>query len=429
MKRFYKIAMSLWLAALGLYSCSSEDSPAEGPEMPSDTLWYEVTNMSEFTAEEFVDSLCQVEEAAAEHMGMVTQMIPKGTTVTIIDYLYESSDGQGGKARLSAQLLVPETKGRVRNESLIIDNRATQIADADVPTNQLNVGAVLCLSGAPVVTADLLGYGASVHLPISYNCYHTAGVNTVDAAVVAQQMLHSKWLGLGLKTRTLPVYNEGYSQGGYDALAVQRYLETEASRSVVAQLPLKKTKCGAGAYDQRAFLEAVMKWEDYAYSPYIVTSVISFMNYHRELFPDDFTIESILNEKVRNSQLVERINSKLYGDRAIKDYVLEILDGDISMSNLFDEDLINPNGKLHKICMEVAGHETIMDGWKPKAPVDFFHAKNDDCVPVECMYAAREAFKDCHNVTFEEYDAPAVPSLHSLSYVRFITGILLQGWE
>lgn len=429
MKRLSKIAFGLWLATLGLYSCSSEDTPTDGPDVPSDSIWYEVTNISELTAAEFVDSLCNVESAAGEHMGLITKLVPKGTSVKIVDYIYQSSDGLGGKTRLSAQLLVPTTNGEVRNESLIIDNRATQIADADVPTNKLNIGAVLCLSGAPVVTADLLGYGASVHLPISYNCYHTAGVNTVDAAVVAQQMLHSKWLGLNLQADPLPVYNEGYSQGGYDALAVQRYLETEASKSVAAQLPLQKTKCGAGAYDQRAFLEAVMKWDDYAYSPYIVTSVISFMNYHRELFPDDFTIESILNEKVRNSELVERINSKLYGDRAIKDYVLEILDGDISMSNLFDEDLINPNGRLHKICLEVAGHETIMEGWKPKAPVDFFHAKNDDCVPVECMYAAREAFKGCTNVTFEEYDAPAVSGLHSLSYVRFITSIILQGWE
>lgn len=429
MKKYLGLAACALMMSACFSSCSSDEASDNGTEVVTgDTVWYEVKKVTEFAATEFMDSLCTVEPEAKNHIGMLATFIPKDLRMKVVDYLYESSNGLGGVEKLSGQLIVPTRSGQVTNESLIIDNRATQIADADVPTNQLNIGSVLCLTGAPVVTADLLGYGATVNTPISYNCRHTAAVNTVDAAVVAQQMLHSKWMGLKLSKKALPVYSEGYSQGGYDALAVMRYLETEAEKSVKEQLPLVKTKCGAGAYDQRVFFVTVMKWNDYAYSPYIVTSFISFMNYHKDLFPQDFKVEDVLNEKVRNSELIRRINSKQYADQAIKDYVVDLLDGDVSMSNIFVEDLINPNGTLHNLCLKVAEYESVLDGWKPAGAVDFFHAKNDDCVPVECMYAAQEAFKGCKNVTFEEYDAPAEPGLHSKSYVRFITNILLGGW-
>lgn len=430
MKKIYGWIAVLMMACTCLSSCDNGDTPGDDPnEEKSDSLWYDITHVKTFTMTEFVDSLCSVEEAAREHMGLLTAIVPKDIQITVYDYLYESNNGHGQTARLSAQLLVPTRGGVVTKEMLIIDNHATQVSDADVPTNKLNIGAVLALTGSPVVTADLLGYGSTVNLPISYNCHHTAAVNTVDAALVAQQMLQSKWMRLNLTTNPLPVYNEGYSQGGYDALAVHRYLETEASSQVRKQLPLMKTKCGAGAYDQRAFLEAVLKWDNYSYSPYIATSILSFLNYHGDLFPEGFSINDVLSEKIRSSELVQRIQSKKYSDREIKDYVRQVLDDDISISNLFVEDFINPDGKLHGICLKVAEHESLLTGWKPQGYIDFFHATNDDCVPVECMYAAREAFKDCPHVTFEESPAPAVNGLHSLSYVKFITGIIFSGWE
>lgn len=428
MNYFLRITLSLLTASMILYSCSSEEVKGGEEPVQADTIKYELKHVSDLSTQEYVDSMCSVEPMVKDYIGFVKSLLSENLRLKIIDYIYESSDGKGGKTKLSAQLIVPTIDGRVTKEYLILDNRATQMADRDVPTNKLFIGSVLALTGSPVVTADLLGYGTSISLPFSYICRHTAAVNTVDAALVAQQMLHSKWLGLNLNNKVLPLLSEGYSQGGYDALAVQRYLETEASKEVRDQLPLKKTRCGAGAYNPRDFLKEVLTWEDYRYSPYIVACIIGYINYHPELFPKGFTINDVLSEKLRKSDLVAMINSRQYDNEEIKGYVADYLGGDVRVSDILSEDLINPETELHKSCLKAAEYDGLLQGWNPIGPIDFFHARNDDCVPVQCTYAAEEAFRGCDNLTFQYLDTPAVPGLHSMSYITFITNILIYGW-
>lgn len=427
MKKLTELWLLMIMACFAT-SCSQEDidDPEPSPTPVPDSLWYEVTSMSTFTAKEFADSLCTIQPEAAKYMPMITMLLPKELELTVVDFLYDSKNGYGMAVKMSGQLIVPVNNGK-EIQNLVIDNHATQTADADVPTNRLNIGSVLALKGDAVVTSDLLGYGATVNLPISYNCRHTAAINTVDAALVAQEILHSEWMNLPVGEEPLAVYNEGYSQGGYDALAVHRYLEVEASDKVREQLPLVKSRCGAGAYDQKVFLETVLSWDSYDYSPYIVAGFLSFMNYHPEVLPKDFDVNSILTPQMQGIGIVDMLKSKQYNDSQTTSYVRMSLGGDVSISNLFEEDFINPNGYLHKVCTAAAEHENLLRGWKPTKPIHFFNAKNDDCVPVECMYAAKEAFGDCSNVTFEELNTPSKSGLHSLSYVDFIIGVLIKG--
>lgn len=402
-----------------------------------DTLWYEVTNVSKFSLDEFSDSLAKAQPGLASSVamvkGMLTQQLgPNAAALSVLNVTYNyKSKGHGGKETvLSGMLTIPSIQGILLKQKLIVDNRGTQTANADAPTNHWNSGIIMALTGVPVVAADLIGYGTSVAEPLNYCCYHMAGKNIADAVMVAQQMMHSKWVNLVVLNESLPIYNVGYSQGGYDAMALQRYIEKDATKAEKELLPLKKTYCGAGPYTLQTMMDVTEALPVYTYTPFLLSGIMSTMNYHPELYPAGSTIKDVIHPNVAGCGLIEMLETKAQNSTIAIGLYTQAVGGYGPISKCFIPDVLDHSNAWYNTIHKALENEDLTADWKPEAPVWMYHATNDDCVPVQCSRNAKAAFQDCQNVTYvEDPTIPATFGAHSMAGSNFVLSVLQMGWE
>lgn len=402
-----------------------------------DTLWYEVTNVSKFSLDEFSDSLAKAQPGLAASVPMVKGMLAAkmGESVSQLSFLnitynYKSKGHNGKTATLSSMVTIPSVQGILLKQKLIVDNRGTLTSNAEAPTLNWSTGTIMAMTGVPVVSPDLLSYGASYSEPLNYCCYHMAGKNIADAVMVAQQMLHSKWVNLVALNESLPIYNVGYSQGGYDAMALQRYIEKDATQKEKALLPLKKTYSGAGPYTLQTMMDVVEMMPVYMYTPFLISGVMSTMNYHSDLYPAGTSINDVVTEAVANSDVLNLLATKAENSASIIGKYTLAVGGYKPMSAAFIPDVMDHSGAWHNIIHKALENEDITVDWKPEAPVWMYHATNDDCVPVQCSRNAAAAFKDCRNVVYaEDPTMNAGFGVHATAGSTFVMAVLQMDWE
>lgn len=102
------------------------------------------------------------------------------------------------------------------------------------------------------------------------------------------------------------------------------------------------------------------------------------------------------------------------------------LGNDFSLANAFDARLLDKSGEIYKSLYAASADDGLLDGWQPKIRIKFFHATNDDCVPVECTRKAQDAFAGNNNVRFEYDDTPAQQFLHSAMQVKFYQNVIKE---
>lgn len=402
-----------------------------------DTLWYEVTNVTKFSLDQFSDSIVKAQPSLASSVAMVKGMLTQqlganaaALSVLNVTYNYKSC-GQGGKTTvLSGMLTIPSIQGILLKQKLIVDNRGTQTANADAPTLHWNSGIIMALTGVPVFAPDMIGYGVSVAEPLNYCCYHMAGKNIADGTMVAQQMLHSKWINHVVLPEALPIYNVGYSQGGYDAMALQRYIEKDATAEEKALLPLKKTYCGAGPYVLQKMMDVTEQLPVYTYTPFLLSGIMSTMNYHPECYAEGTTINDIVVPAVAQCGLLQWLEAKAQNSANCIGLYTQAVGGYGPISKCFIPAVLDHNEAWYTTIHKALENEDMTADWKPEAPIWMYHATNDDCVPVQCSQAAAAAFANCPNVTYvEDPSFPAGFGVHGSAGATFVQAVLGMGWE
>lgn len=426
-------------------ACTSEDIPGGGEDKPEtpDSIWYNITSVTTLGRNEYANKL--IEEAVPASARTYAQLflpnllvsIPKDATFSIYNFDYKSKIGEE-TITMSGQLIVPLHNGTLHRKGLVVDNRFTVLKNDEVPTKKLNIGASLVLSGMPVVTCDMLGYGSSVDKPLSYYCHHVSSRCTVDAAMAAVCIMKSDWMNLGFdKDAAVSVYNEGYSQGGYGALSLLRYMEKEATDQEKAALSIKKTACGASAYDPRVYIKSIFEAPAYPYYAYMAAGLASFATFHPECFDKGFNPNDLFTEKAKSAKLLEAVASKQYNT----DDVCKLLAATLGTltpapGDVFIPEVLNPETPIYKSIMAAAALEDLTKDWRPSTPLYFFHATNDEAVPVACTLAAQQVLGTGANNNIE-YDVKEVTKIldiitvsgipgHMLGYFNFILGTTLK---
>lgn len=418
---FLKLNLMVVLCCLACISCDKKYDP-EPPE-PEPVSWM-VARQATLTKAQFLDSLCSANPSIADVAKAVAAKIPDAMKYKVVSFYY--ADILNGEASAqSASLVFPESDARIP-ASIILANRATQLSNSDVPSNKLNMENVLAFF-TPVVMADLPGYGISSD-KLSYCCKHTAVSSTLSALIAAMEMLHTEEVNpyAAKVPAKLSTINVGYSQGGYDALAFHRYMEVEAPQVVKDMVDLYNTNCGAGPYELTKMLDVVFSRESYGYPQYVLTAFMSLMNWHPQKFTVPFTPDYLITDKLRNIQLVNRINGKKEDNTTLMREVAYALGNDFSLANAFDARLLDKSGEIYKSLYAASADDGLLDGWQPKIRIKFFHATNDDCVPVECTRKAQEVFDGNKNVRFEYDDTPAQQFLHSAMQVKFYQNVIKE---
>jgi len=416
-----------------LSACSPEDDDLSDiiPEEETssiDSVWYNVTSHVSYNPTEYFQYLLKSypelsqSETVTTGFNLIMSQLPEGMTFESYSYTYKSIDEKGAEAEVSAALIVPVCANNLLAHELVLDNRFTTTDEKSMPSKAAVLGHALAFKGNPVVVSDLLGFCASNSHPVNYCCPHVSARNSVDAVKAAQFMLSSQLCGKLIK-EPMPIYNVGYSQGGYDALAVERYMEKDATDNDKKYVSIIKTYCGAGPYDLAVFHKAVNQMPAYMYSPFIVMSQMSMIAYHSELV-DGLTVDELLTDECKALGIQEKINSRSIPNNELISTAVAANGTDIK--KYFKAEYLDTEGALYKKIQPAVEAESLIKDWKPTGKIAFFHGKNDDCVPSACTMAAEEAFKGLDNVTFTYDESEGKVGLHSDLTATFYIGLLTK---
>lgn len=363
---------------------------------------YTIVRTTDYSLQDFVAFFDANHPRLQPALGEIASNLSSSTTITEVVYEYSSLDECQQPITMSALMLIPYLNGLFSAQRLWLENRATQSANKSVPTQQWNIGEAHVLTNNILVSPDLMSFGASLSKPICYCHRDLAARNSVDAVVAAQAILIEH---LHLVEQPLPVFNSGHSQGGFDALAVHRYMETLASDEEKQLFPLVRTFCADGPYmpDVQTVITAAQ--EKYLYGAYMVLSAMSHLHYHHEFFSEDIDINDFLTDKAKELKIADTIATKEFANKDLVKMVVGALG--MRTSALFLPEVYQPGGRIYEMMMRCSVAERLADGWLPAKPIYFYHAHFDECVPVECMLAVQKVWGILPNVTFEDDMTPA----------------------
>lgn len=289
----------------------------------------------------------------------------------VIHYLSASADGTT-KDTVSGIISIPN--GEIL--TAILDCHHTVASNQEIPSVQgETASAALLRQLVCIIAPDYYGYGVTADKPHNYLCHEQNAKNAIDLALVARHIFDS----LDVNFDYDALFNFGYSQGGAVALAVHK--EIEANQELAEYLKFEKSYCGDGPYDVPATLEYIFNLEKIP-MPVILPLVIKgFLVGYPQYFAIGREFSDFFNDNLVSAGLESWIDCKNYTTDEISAKMLEVTNGDSSLTAFVNSDLLNPNSILRKEIESVAQATTVLTGWKATLPIRFFHAKNDEVVP------------------------------------------------
>jgi pimeloyl-ACP methyl ester carboxylesterase len=262
---------------------------------------------------------------------------------------------------------------------IISYQHGTTFYDKETPSNDFvatTPPSIIASMGYIVVTADYMGYGASLGKKHPYLQSDPSALAVADFLTAAKQ-----WLAEQRINTNGQLFLTGYSEGGYVTLAAQRALQATST-------PITATVAGAGPYDLRKTL-------DILFSSSNVAAAIS---------------DSISNSLGLKSQDTSATVSAKYPgklDEAIVDLVMGILipkGADITFDKKFLMDYMADD-------YATMSYNSVYD-WQATSPVRLTQGRDDETVPFENSTLALDAMRAHGTKDIELVECMAVPSNH-----------------
>lgn len=296
-------------------------------------------------------------------------------TSIVVEYTSVAADNTSAQ-RVSGVITIPN--GPIMG--IMIDNHYTMTSNDEVPsvigTTSAGhfLGSLYC-----IVAADYVGYGKSADLLHPYLCHKVCARNSIDLALIAQDILQKR----GVNTDKLELYNMGYSQGGAVAMAVHR--EMEKDMALASRLHFTASWCGDGPYDIVATLKDYYSHPDYVSYPVGAALLIEgFMAGAPASIKGNLKFADFFTDKMIKAGLEDWINSKKYESVEINEMMKKLADGEeLTMSDIFSPEMATEDGKLAQLYFKFAQLDELYKGWTPSLyPIKLIHMQCDDVVPV-----------------------------------------------
>jgi pimeloyl-ACP methyl ester carboxylesterase len=224
-----------------LYSCSDGGGVNTGSCLISDTITSN-SMYGEYVSIEKQYSLSKeyVTNSISESSAALGAAITSGVHIYKISYNSKQTSTDSVTTQSSGLLIVPYTACTDSENTApwVVLNHGTIVDDASAPTNNLREGLFEGGLGFIVVVPDYIGFGDSYNSDPSVRIhpYIIADSYAVDGFAImkaASQILNANDITPG------NLYLKGYSEGGYAALSLQRYLETsgQSDFTITASAP------------------------------------------------------------------------------------------------------------------------------------------------------------------------------------------------
>lgn len=337
---------------------------------------------------------------------------------------YSSVDAKNRPIQLSVKLYYKDGE----DIKFVCLNNHPTITHADgAPTGkdpQMDAIKYMVSENALVICPDYAGFGATSQTVLHpYMCSTLTARNILDAYKAAV-----KWMKEQTYTKSRKEYNYkfdanyytinvGYSQGGTNTLAFQRYLETEATVADRKLVNLAGSVCGAGVYDQQMIFDTYANMAKLDYPILMLYVLQGQLEAFGETIMSNLTLEECFTPefwaycqkgfltKLREQKTnVDDLNAQLKKD------------GFGTFYSIMNAAYADHSSKLYRTIKKTFEESNLLaEGWTPIAPIIFYHDKagNDIVVPYAQTTAAMARFDGhCSYVDAIEdygYDVTFVP--------------------
>jgi hypothetical protein len=289
--------------------------------------------------------------------------------VDIYDITYKSCWHDSSCILASGLVFVP--RGVDKPMAEVVYHHGTRVEKG----RRKNIGGedYLCLGlavdGYLVLQPDYigLGYGDKFHL---YQQYKSLGQASVDMIYAVRELKDSLQFSLNEQ-----LFLTGYSEGGYAALATNKYIQES-----YPDLKVTATAGNSGAYDMAGVQSEVMfrKYSRGHYLPYLLRGLNEV--YH--IVPD---INSVY--KSPYDTLVEQVFDGKHTFKEIDAYMPDV-PKDMLRDTFVNLYVNNPDFLLHK-----ALKDNSLCHWKPENPVQLCYCNSDEQVMYQNSIVARDGMK------------------------------------
>lgn len=288
--------------------------------------------------------------------------IPDGNLV--IDMItYRTKNARGKEISVSSMVAYPE-KGAFRGSILALHGTITNNSWAPTSGQSFDIEPIFGLLGYAVVMPDYIGYGASSAEIHPYMHSQLTASASIDAYLAAQEYLQTLKRSLAGEVILM-----GYSQGAAAAIATQKLAEQEYSD----EFTIKKVYAGSGPYDliatQKQFIAI-----DKSSMPVTLALTVLGLNDGDNL---DLNLDNILRGPILNNYS-DWILSKKYTASEIMKFMGSNKTSDFMHPDWYKE---NGNQDINKLYASFAKN-SLIDGWRPKAPILLMHGSDDTAVPI-----------------------------------------------
>lgn len=268
---------------------------------------------------------------------------------------------KGISVTASGAITIPIGKS---NPSIIVLHHGTMFHDTDTPstlTRESSWGMEFSASNGYIgFFPDYIGYGTTANILHPYHLYRPAVDASIDMIIAGMEFLKTNHITFNDNG----VFIGGFSEGGYDAFAVQREIESHPE----LKIKIKASAPGAGAYNVDYQFSITTDRDVYPGPGYMALALSAYNEYYlhwplTRFFLPDYAekIPDLISGKYEEAYVHAQLPKKLSG----------FINPDFLKSYKTDSE--NPFTHYLK--------ENVLTDFAVATPTRFIHGKDDPVVP------------------------------------------------
>ncbi len=302
--------------------------------------------------------------------------------------------------------------------------------DDDAPSKSFSTqsSSILMSDEDLVIAPDLIGFGAtkdSVHLYLNHDL---TAINSIDALRAGIDMFNKHKRDNTKLEDDWGLYVTGVSQGGASALAVHKYLDTHPSEA--EKYHFRASLCCSGPYSPSATIGHYIDSNKGLEYPFVIPMTLkSMMASYPDLLGNKYSESDFYTDAYNakaKSDVDKMFRQKNVSNADISNKIAEKLGlsvDNVKISDIFNEDALNPDSQLNKDMMTALKMNDITSGWTPKHKMYLVHGMDDQVVPFMNSLKAKINFGDDKCFLL----APGFTDGHESACMGFMSQVALTG--
>lgn len=370
-------------------------------------------------------------QAAEDSLERVNGANGIAISFVIQEFQYESKDEYGNPIWLSGKAVWGKYWfggwHYANPENLYLYEHYTILTDAECPSKS-SFKMELISVGPNVLTIlpDYIGYGKTRNKVHPYLNHEVCAINSIDA-MEAGYKLFMQCTDKNTKMKdNWKMYVLGCSQGGGNALAVHKYLDTHLD--MANKWHFAYSYCSSGPYSPRKTMDYYYDSGKLTYPVVIPLVIKSMMHSYPEIMSkyneEDFYSEKYLKVKDKIDDLLAKKETKSVDMIKKMKELLGVNEKEtITTKDILSEKALDTNSDITQALYKCLDKNDLTTGWTPIHKIELYHSKEDDIVPYTNAEAVVNAFGTDKVKMYRCYNAG-----HVTTCSRWLGSLFFNRW-